>query len=406
MTIEMKTVSRIDKARIVGSIKKDDGGALRGTAIVARAGILTYFENGKTIKELVRPETLAHSDSLESLKMKPVTLDHPSVKLVTPQTYKQYSVGLTGETVNCEDGLLYSSMTINDNAAIQAVDGGKRELSCGYTCDLLEQPGTWSNGERYDREQVNRRYNHVAICDLGRAGSVASLHLDSADVYECGEANFKDIKKTDNTPIKRSRPMPVPVTLKGIVYNDQAPEVAAALSDALATIESVRKDSLTAISAAQTKLDAETAAHVATKTKLDAANAQIAELPGKIAAASKTRAELVATAKPHLDKADQDRVDTLSDAQIKIAVANKAFPAAKETINTVKIDNVDAVDTWYTAALTALKNDQYDAAAAANRAAVGGDPLNPVIKEDTQEQWEAKQLKHDHKGNREQFLKS
>lgn len=201
--------------------------------------------------------------------------------------------------------------------------------------------------------------------------------------------------------------MPVPVTIKGIVYNDQAPEVAAALSEALSTIETVRKDSVTALASIQTKLDAEKAAHTATQTKLDAANAKIANLPAEITAAAKARAELVAVAKPHLDSSDAEKIDSLSDAQIKIAVAQKAFPAAKDTIAAVKIDNADAVNTWYIAALSTLKNDATDVAAAANRAAVNGNPTKPVVKTDSEEDWQKKQLatKHDAKGNREQFLK-
>ena len=190
--------------------------------------------------------------------------------------------------------------------------------------------------------------------------------------------------------------MPVTIKIDGIDYPEQAPEVSKHIEKLDA-----------AVVAAQTKLDAETAAHVATKTKLDAANAEIAGLPAKIAAAAKARAELVAVSKPHLDQADQDKIDSLSDAQIKLAVANKAFPAAKETLATVKVDNADAVNTWYTAALTTLKNDATDAAAAANRESVNGKP-DPTKQThtDSQEEWEKNQLKHDHKGNREQFLKN
>ena len=181
----MKTVERIDKALLIGKVKKTDDGYVKGLACVARSGILEYVEGGKIIRELVRPETLAKADSLETLKMKPITNDHPSVKLLTTENIKQFQVGFTGETVKVDDGLLYSSISINDNKAIQAVDSGKRELSCGYTCNLDESGGVW-NGQKYDREQLNRKYNHVAICDLGRAGSVASLHYSSQTCNVCG----------------------------------------------------------------------------------------------------------------------------------------------------------------------------------------------------------------------------
>ena len=199
--------------------------------------------------------------------------------------------------------------------------------------------------------------------------------------------------------------MPVTIKIDGIDYPDQAPEVAK-------RIEKLDADLITAKNAAaaiQTRLDAMTAERDATKTKLDAAQAEIAAAPAKIMTAAKARADLVAQATPHLDKADVEKIDTLSDAQIKLAVANKAFPAAKDTIAAVKIDNADAVNTWYTAALTNLKNDSTDATAAANRQAMNGKPRNDSADKEThvdsQEEWEAKQLKNDNKGNREQFLK-
>lgn len=382
----LKDVARSDKARIIGKISRNDDGYLQGTAIVARSGILEYFEDGKMVKEYVPPEELARADSLATLRLKPVTNGHPSARLVTPSNVKQFQVGMTGENVHSDGDVLSSTITINDNAAISEVNAGKRELSCGYRCDVITEPGTTTTGERYDRKQVNRRYNHVAICDLGRAGPVASLnmdeaartallasiHLDAADVYECGEADFKDITKTYTQSLQRSRPMPVPITINGITYNDQAPEVAKHIETLTAQIAQAKADSVTAVAAVQTKLDAATAAGTAVQTKLDAANAEIAGLPAKIAAAAKARADLVAQAKPHLDKADVDKIDTLTDAQIRLAVAAKAFPAAKDKIAAVKTDNADAVQVWYDAALTTLKNDKTDTAAAANRVAANG----------------------------------
>lgn len=453
----IRDVPRSDKARIIGKISRNDDGYLTGTAVVARAGILEYYEKGRMIKEYVPPEELAKSDSIATLRMKPVTNGHPSALLVTPSNVKQYQVGSTGENVHSDGEVLSSTITINDNSAISEVNAGKRELSCGYKCDIVNTPGTTTYGERYDRMQTNRRYNHVAICDLGRAGPVASLnmdeaarnallgsiHLDAADVFEVGTPNYREdcsleegsgndvisrnIKKLvesgksqdeavaiahkkagktkkDSSPYQRSRPMPVSIKIDGIDYPDQAPEVAKHIekTDAALATATTEKASL------QTKLDAATAATAAVQTKLDAANAEIAAMPAKVLAAAKSRADLVAQAKPHLDKADVDKIDSMSNAEIMLAVARKALPGAKDSIAAVKTDNADAVSTWYNAALATLKTDATDSAAAANRQA-----MNPKVKNDgadqphvdSQEEWESKQLKHDHKGNRDQFLK-
>jgi hypothetical protein len=460
----LKDVQRIDKALIIGSIKKTDDGYLQGNAVVARSGILEYYESGKVVRELVTDEELAKADSLLTLKMKPVTNGHPSVKLVTSQNVKQFQVGFTGENVVCEDGRLVTPITINDNVAITDVEVNKRrQLSCGYVCDEIEEPGTW-NGQPYDRKQTNRRYNHVALCDHARAGSVASLHLDASDVYECGEPDFKGdggpgsgnfghsgrpgeqggsgegggeekhavgkvishegrsyqvhthttimgsriayasevepidghyqpvpfqrseraknieielksgkITKLDNQPPQRSRPMPVTIKIDGIDYPDQAPEVSKRLEKLDAEIATAK----TAATAIQTKLDAMTADRDATKVKLDAANAEIATFPTKVVTASKARADLVTLAKPRLDKTDADKIDTLSDVQIKKAVALKAFPASKGKIDAVKEDALDAVDTWFEAAIEHLKNDGINAAARQNRLdSVGNDKVH------------------------------
>ena len=192
---------RIDRALLAGGIKRDADGNLRGTACVARAGILEYSEGGRIIRELITPEELSRSDSVETLKMRPITNNHPSVKKITPQNVKEFQVGFTGENTRFSSDLLFIAVTVNDASAINDVIRGKRELSCGYTCDLVEEPGTW-NGQRYDRKQINRQYNHVAICDLGRAGPVASLHLDSSDVYEVGEyTRFDEIEEVFKTEI-------------------------------------------------------------------------------------------------------------------------------------------------------------------------------------------------------------
>jgi hypothetical protein len=395
MTNILKDVARSDKARIIGKMFRNDDGYLQGTAIVARSGILEYFEGGRMVKEYVPPEELARADSLATLRLKPVTNGHPSARLVTPSNVKQFQVGMTGENVHSDGDVLSSTITINDNVAISEVNAGKRELSCGYRCDIVNEPGTTTSGERYDRMQTNRRYNHVAICDLGRAGPVAALnmdeaqrnallgniHLDAADVFEVGKPDYRNevaevaninpenVKFDDfSVPQKRSRPMPVTIKIDGIDYPEQAPEVSKHIEKLDAAVVAAKAATATV----QTKLDAETAAHVATKTKLDAANAEIAGLPAKIAAAAKARAELVAQAKPHMDKAEVDKIDTLTDAQIRLAVAAKAFPAAKDKIAAVKTDNADAVQVWYDAALTTLKNDKTDTAAAANRVAANG----------------------------------
>ena len=376
-----KDVNRIDKARITGSLTKTNDGYIKGTAVVARSGILEYHENGKTIRELVEPGELAKADSVETLKMKPLTNDHPSVRLLDPTTVRQFMVGHTGETVKTDGGVLATSLIIDDAKAIREVDGGKRELSCGYICDLLDEPGIW-NGERYDRKQSNRRYNHVAICDLGRAGAVASLHLDSEDVYEVTTVEFDDkveIKeekketRTDSQPYQRSDVMQVTIRIDGIDYPNQAPEVEKHITKLDAEI----KASKDAAVAQKTVLDTKEAEITNLKAEIKTKNDSIAALPAQIAAAGKARAELVKAATPHLDKETVAKFDSMSDAEIKRVVAVKAFPQSAEKIKALKGDTADGVrdiGTWYDAAIEAVKDSRIDSVAAANRESANGNP--------------------------------
>jgi hypothetical protein len=72
-------------------------------------------------------------------------------------------------------------MVVHDEPTIAAMKAGKRQVSCGYECDLVEEPGVAPDGQRFDAYQTNIVYNHVAIVDVGRAGT-ARVRMDGASV--------------------------------------------------------------------------------------------------------------------------------------------------------------------------------------------------------------------------------
>ena len=77
---------------------------------------------------------------------------------------------------------LACDMLITNKDAIADVEAGKRQLSCGYTCDLEKaDDGANHMGMPYDYIQRNIRLNHVAIVDRARAGDAARIRLDSSD---------------------------------------------------------------------------------------------------------------------------------------------------------------------------------------------------------------------------------
>lgn len=177
---------------------KTPEGFLKGRAIITSTGVFPYKDaTGNIRRELRLPEEVFHGDHLDSLKLKPVTNEHPSEE-VTPENIGKYQVGQLGTNPSSTheaadwnrgpwrertDGYhLACDMLITNKDAIADVEAGKRQLSCGYTCDLEKaDDGANHMGMGYDFVQRNIRLNHVAIVDRARAGDAARIRLDSAD---------------------------------------------------------------------------------------------------------------------------------------------------------------------------------------------------------------------------------
>ena len=114
-------------------------------------------------KEVFAPETMASFEGM------PVTNDHPPDG-VDVDNIRRLQMGHahnirrgTGE----ESDLLLADLIITDERLIEAILGGKREISCGYTYELAEENG------RYIQRKI--RGNHIAVVDAGRAGPRVSI---------------------------------------------------------------------------------------------------------------------------------------------------------------------------------------------------------------------------------------
>ncbi|MQW32898.1 DUF2213 domain-containing protein [Sinorhizobium meliloti] len=169
----------VDAALIAGTRRTADG-YLVADVRTARTGIQLYagHEVGKpemaTVK-VYRPEDQVFDKaSLGSYAHKPVTNDHPD-EAVTADNWKSLSVGQIGDEVARDGEFVRVPLIVMDGATISEIEGGKRELSAGYTCDLSWEPGTTPEGEKYDAIQKDIRINHVAIVQRGRAGSEARI---------------------------------------------------------------------------------------------------------------------------------------------------------------------------------------------------------------------------------------
>ncbi|WP_437870868.1 DUF2213 domain-containing protein [Methylorubrum extorquens] len=160
----------------ISGVRETRNGSLVLQARAARGGNVQDYlgaEVGKPEMPVVRvyrdADEVFHKDSLKTFAHKAVTLGHPA-EPVTSRTWKDVARGHTGDEVLRDGEFVKIPMLVADQAAIDAVRGGTRELSMGYQCDLDFTAGVSPTGEAYDARQVRITIDHVAIVPQGRAG--------------------------------------------------------------------------------------------------------------------------------------------------------------------------------------------------------------------------------------------
>lgn len=178
-------VERYDGAVLQSPVITKEG-FMEADAFITRSGIFEYKLPAmrEPLRELRPADQVFKQDSLDTLRMRPVTDEHPMVEgkrvLLGPNNVAQFTRGHMGENVSVIGNMVRAKMLITDGALIKSVQGGRNQLSCGYTCDLAFEPGV-EDGKRYDAVQRNIVYNHVSVVSQGRAGAEVALRLDAAD---------------------------------------------------------------------------------------------------------------------------------------------------------------------------------------------------------------------------------
>jgi hypothetical protein len=301
-SIDSESVNRFDILPLESRFDTTEDGFLQGTAIVTRTGVFPYQNKDGSIRyELRLPEEVFRADAIETLKLKPVLNGHPREGLITTEIATKYQVGMSGSDPRMDGANLAISFVVTDAKAIKAIKAGKREISCGYRCDTIAEAGEW-NGQKYTHVQRNIRYNHIAIVDKGRAGSVARIRMDGALAPLDIEKNSKE--RTMAEDIMKS------INLDGVDYQAEA--------KVLETLHSYKKGS----EELSVKLDSLTSE----KTKLEADRDSLKE---KLDSVEKELADLKAV---HVDSADVAKM-------VKERVALEAF-ASKVGVE-VKMDESD-----------------------------------------------------------------
>lgn len=166
---------------------------------------LTGADAARTIA-VHRPAEEVFSDAaLASFEGKPVTNNHPP-GLIGPDDVAVYEKG-HAQVVRRGSGewtdYILADLHIHDRELIDAIQSGKREISCGYECDYEKEPdGTYT--------QRNIRGNHVAVVDRGRAGKRAAI-LDSQ-------------KPAEEPPERKGNMKSKILELFGLAAKDKSPE--------------------------------------------------------------------------------------------------------------------------------------------------------------------------------------
>lgn len=328
-----------DAVTVAGTRRRDDG-YLVADARIARTGIQTYLgpEVGKPDISLVRvyrpgSEVFA-DDTMRSAAHRPVTNDHPP-EMVTSDNWKKFAVGQTGDEIAGEGVFIRVPLMVSDEATIKDIEGGKQELSAGYTCDLDFTAGVTPAGEAYDAVQRNIRINHVAVVQRGRAGSKVRIGDGAAAWGVAPIVTDHRLEKEKEMTLKT-------VTVDGIPVEvtDQGAVVIGTLQTRLADANAKLNDTEKAHQAKLADVEKAHTAAIAEKDKALAAkdadlakkDAEIDMLKGKIidgTALDKLvaeRADLVATAR---GIAKDVKIDGLSDSDIRrAAVVAKLGDAA------------------------------------------------------------------------------
>ena len=177
-----RTVRRVDSIRLDAedSTYFTEEGYLVDHPILTSVGIFEYKDpkaKDGVRRELRLPEYVFEKESLDSYKSKPIVITHRGGE-VDKNNVGQRQIG-TIMSEGYQDGDdVRAEIIIHDTDAMER--SGLKELSLGYTLDLVEEPGTY-NGQHYDGIQTNIRVNHLALVGTARAGESARLNIDGRD---------------------------------------------------------------------------------------------------------------------------------------------------------------------------------------------------------------------------------
>lgn len=303
----------------VGDVKELKEGYLVATAKVARTGIQEYLaielgdialNAGFSANDVVRvnrpEESVFATDTLNSITRVPVTVNHPDEN-VTAENWANLAVGEVGDSVKRDGEWIVVNPMIKDSAAIKAAKTTHKEISMGYTADIVP----CADKSIADFEMKNIRMNHLALVPRGRAGH-------EARIGDSWGANPIVDNQLGLSPVnKRGGHM----TTKTVVLGDKAVQV---MAEDAAEVERFKSETLKQLSDAESKL----------KSTIEAKDSELGELKAKLADAEKELAD-----------AKSIDVDALVAARSELVAQVRAIDSAIEVTGKSDIELKRAVVT-------------------------------------------------------------
>lgn len=310
-------------------------GYLRCDGRLTRVGVFPYRQPDGTVRrELRLPAEVFDNESMASFGLVPLTNNHPTEMLDKFNTRK-YQVGTITE-LRADDAFVAASVQVTDAESIDAIESGKRALSCGYNCDLEFRAGVTSgipgvtDGLEYDAIQKNIRGNHVAIVSKGRAGSEAALRLDADDaVLVTDDDDFST--GAESAPPKRKVNK---MRLDGVDYEipdqaEQAVKRELEKRDAEVVMLTAKLDQ------AKEETEEEKKKRLAAEEEAKKSKTDLAEAtdPDAVQKRVDERVSLITKAKLVIVEADHAKLDDMNDDELRRAVVeslvSKNFDKAK-----------------------------------------------------------------------------
>lgn len=321
MRYDMSTGENLTTKAVI----KEDG-SIEARSIITSIGVFPYrMKNGSIRQELRTTEEVFAPKFVESLKNTPIFVGHKvntDGSLITdPVELEKHTVGYIGSDIIGNNVFVSADIKITRQDGLDAIKHGAQSFSVGYSCDVVEESGTWC-GVHYDARQTNLIGQHTALVYAGRQGDQAVLRMDDAEmVIENTPASaVVDIKKSKEERMANMRT----IQLDAVDY--EADEVVInALKSAEAKLDSLQEE-LKAKDAVKSAIEAE---RDSMKDRLDAADKKVAEMEAaKLDEAEMTkrvnaRIALVESAK----KAEVEVKEDMADMDIRKAVIMKVYPA-------------------------------------------------------------------------------